>query len=48
MVLVAYVTGTTKANDVYWAEKCTAIPSTAIGIVVYMGAVRCIYVRTLL
>ena len=40
MVLVADVAGTTKANDAYWADKCTVIPSTAIGIVIYMGTVR--------
>ena len=42
VVLVADVAGTTTANDAYWADKCTAIPSTAIGIVVHVGAVRCI------
>lgn len=40
MVLVADVAGTTLANDAYWAEACTKIPSTAIGITVDMGAVR--------
>eukprot|EP00729_Bicosta_minor_P022584 gene22584-biopygen13469 len=40
MSLVADVPGTTLANDAYWAEKCTFIPSNTIFIVVDMGAVR--------
>lgn len=39
MSLVADVPGTTVANDAFWAEKCTTIPSTARGITVDMGAV---------
>lgn len=41
MSLVADVAGTVYANDAYWAEACERIPSTATGIVVDMGAVRC-------
>ena len=39
-VLVANVAGKIIANDAYWAEKCTTIPSNALFIVVEMGAVR--------
>lgn len=40
LVLVADVTGTTVANDAYWAEACETIPDTARGIAVDMGSVR--------
>lgn len=39
-VFVADVAGKIIANDAYWAEKCTTIPSNALFIVVEMGAVR--------
>lgn len=39
-VLVVKVAGTVVADDVYWAEQCTTIPSNALFIVVEMGAVR--------
>ena len=38
--LVANVAGTTKADDVYWAEQCKTIPLDALFIVVAMGTVR--------
>lgn len=40
MTLVANVTGTTRANNAYWADKCTTIPSNAVSIVVDIGTVR--------
>lgn len=45
MSLVADVPGTTVANDAFWAEKCTTIPSTARGITVDMGAVSVVVCR---
>ena len=40
MSLVANVAGTTKTKDAYWAEKCKAIPSSTLFLVLDMGAVR--------
>ena len=40
MLLVADVAGTIKADDAFWAERCNTIPSTALFVVVEMGAVR--------
>ena len=37
LTLVADVTGTTTANDTFWAAKCGAIPSTALFVRLTMG-----------
>ena len=40
MSLVAHVTSVSVANDTFWQEQCTSIPSKAIFITVDMGGIR--------
>ena len=40
MSLVANVAGTTRADDVFWADNCKSIPSNTLFIVVTMGSIR--------
>ena len=43
LVLVADVLGATRADDVFWAERCTSIPSNTLFIVVDIGTSRDFY-----